>query len=159
MHEAEENSVIIAKQRSARRSWAERRHRSPGGLYLGALPNDVAQPDTEGTRIAGGSSTRFLCCSGARSLATTLTPIPRQILDVHHPGLATPDKETLKTMLAEYLSKAKGHKVISLPQPICGAQTVSRRGMADVEKSHVGRQKTLAEAGRRGKFRRGRQPL
>merc|ERR1712070_10354 len=32
------------------------------------------------------------------------------ILDVHHPNLPTPDKETLKAMLAEYLSKAKGMK-------------------------------------------------
>merc|ERR1711990_67919 len=34
----------------------------------------------------------------------------QMILDVHHPNLATPDKETLKGMLAEYLSKAKGQK-------------------------------------------------
>merc|ERR1712182_71453 len=34
----------------------------------------------------------------------------QMILDVHHPGLATPDKEQLAEMLAEYLSKAKGHK-------------------------------------------------
>merc|ERR1711998_122430 len=34
----------------------------------------------------------------------------QMILDVHHPNLATPDKETLKGMLAEYLSKAKGMK-------------------------------------------------
>merc|ERR1712146_620536 len=32
------------------------------------------------------------------------------VLVVHHPGLATPDKEMLKTMLSEFLSKAKGHK-------------------------------------------------
>merc|ERR1712100_142764 len=34
----------------------------------------------------------------------------QMILDVHHPNLATPDKETLKGMLAEYMSKAKGQK-------------------------------------------------
>merc|ERR1711977_779568 len=42
----------------------------------------------------------------------TIRPLERRqmILDVHHPNLATPDKEMLKGMLAEYLSKAKGHK-------------------------------------------------
>merc|ERR1711907_133385 len=34
----------------------------------------------------------------------------QMILDIHHPNLATPSKETLKEMLAEYLSKAKGMK-------------------------------------------------
>merc|ERR1712094_106104 len=34
----------------------------------------------------------------------------QMILDVHHPNLAVPSKETLKGMLAEYLSKAKGFK-------------------------------------------------
>merc|ERR1711990_126582 len=34
----------------------------------------------------------------------------QMILDVHHPNLPTPDKETLKGMLSEYLSKAKGMK-------------------------------------------------
>merc|ERR1712138_69392 len=34
----------------------------------------------------------------------------QMILEVHHPNLATPSKETLKEMLAEYLSKAKGLK-------------------------------------------------
>merc|ERR1711918_155023 len=34
----------------------------------------------------------------------------QMILEVHHPNLATPSKETLKEMLAEYLSKAKGMK-------------------------------------------------
>merc|ERR1711924_502402 len=34
----------------------------------------------------------------------------QMILEVHHPNLATPSKETLKEMLAEYLSKANGMK-------------------------------------------------
>jgi len=45
------------------------------------------------------------------------------ILDVHHPGLATPDKEQLKNMLAEYLSKAKGHKAASDCTTIFGMKT------------------------------------
>ena len=47
----------------------------------------------------------------------------QMILDVHHPGLATPDKETLKTMLAEYLSKAKGHKASKEATVIFGMKT------------------------------------
>merc|ERR1719197_1761497 len=30
----------------------------------------------------------------------------QMILDVHHPRMATPDKDTLKNMIAEYLSEA-----------------------------------------------------
>merc|ERR1712196_289409 len=45
------------------------------------------------------------------------------ILDVHHPALATPDKETLKTMIAEYLSKAKGHKPNAEATVIFGMKT------------------------------------
>merc|ERR1711988_445959 len=44
----------------------------------------------------------------------------QMILDVHHPNLATPDKETLKGMLAEYLSKAKGMKASAQATVIFG---------------------------------------
>merc|ERR1711907_776086 len=47
----------------------------------------------------------------------------QMVLDVHHPGLATPDKEMLKNMLAEYLSKAKGHKAQSEATVIFGVKT------------------------------------
>merc|ERR1712023_352490 len=47
----------------------------------------------------------------------------QMILDVHHPGMATPDKEKLKTMLAEYLSKAKGHKASAEATVIFGMKT------------------------------------
>merc|ERR1712093_793138 len=47
----------------------------------------------------------------------------QMILDVHHPGLATPDKEMLKNMIAEYLSKAKGHKASSEATVIFGMKT------------------------------------
>merc|ERR1712178_174703 len=36
----------------------------------------------------------------------------QMILDVHHPGLATPDKEMLKNMIAEYLSKANAEATV-----------------------------------------------
>merc|ERR1711959_837016 len=45
----------------------------------------------------------------------------QMILDVHHPGLATPDKEQLAEMLAEYLSKAKGKKEATV---IFGTKTI-----------------------------------
>merc|ERR1711903_275470 len=48
----------------------------------------------------------------------------QMILDVHHPGLATPDKEQLAEMLAEYLSKAKGHKAVKEATVIFGTKTV-----------------------------------
>merc|ERR1711959_824074 len=47
----------------------------------------------------------------------------QMILDVHHPRNATPDKEKLKTMVAEYLSKAKGHKASSEATVIFGTKT------------------------------------
>merc|ERR1712046_394290 len=54
----------------------------------------------------------------------TVTIRPRQmILDVHHPGLATPDKEMLKNMIAEYLSKAKGQKASAEATVIFGMKT------------------------------------
>merc|ERR1712006_9963 len=61
-----------------------------------------------------------------RSMSTkgTVTIRPRQmIIDVHHPGLATPDKEMLKNMIAEYLSKAKGHMASSEATTIFGTRT------------------------------------
>merc|ERR1711924_62016 len=48
----------------------------------------------------------------------------QMILDVHHPGLATPDKEQLAEILAEYLSKAKGHKAVKEATVIFGTKTV-----------------------------------
>merc|ERR1711918_200913 len=47
----------------------------------------------------------------------------QMVLDVHHPGLATPDKEMLKTMLSEFLSKAKGHKAQKEATVIFGVKT------------------------------------
>merc|ERR1712110_1174451 len=47
----------------------------------------------------------------------------QMVLDVHHPGLATPDKEMLKNMLAEFLSKAKGKKAQSEATVIFGVKT------------------------------------
>merc|ERR1711975_57519 len=54
----------------------------------------------------------------------TVTIRPRKMItDVHHPGLATPDKEMLKNMIAEYLSKAKGHKATAEATVIFGMKT------------------------------------
>merc|ERR1711912_16992 len=47
----------------------------------------------------------------------------QMILDVHHPGLATPDKEMGKEMIAEYLSKAKRHKADKEATMIFGMKT------------------------------------
>ena len=47
----------------------------------------------------------------------------QMILDVHHPGLATPSKGDLQNMLAEYLSKAKGMKANSECTVIFGMKT------------------------------------
>merc|ERR1712230_357952 len=60
-----------------------------------------------------------------RKLLTNRLLCRRQmILDVHHPGLATPDKEQLAEMLAEYLSKAKGHKAKKEATVIFGTKTI-----------------------------------
>merc|ERR1712054_24070 len=54
----------------------------------------------------------------------TVTIRPRKMItNVHHPGLATPDKEMLKNMIAEYLSKAKGHKANAEATVIFGMKT------------------------------------
>merc|ERR1712224_1175488 len=47
----------------------------------------------------------------------------QMILDVHHPGMATPDKEMLKNMVAEFLSKAKGKKAAAEATVIFGMKT------------------------------------
>merc|ERR1719506_2139201 len=47
----------------------------------------------------------------------------QMILDVHHPRMATPDKDTLKNMIAEYLSKAKGHKASAEATVLFGMKT------------------------------------
>merc|ERR1712138_257497 len=47
----------------------------------------------------------------------------QMVLDIHHPGLPTPAKEDLKTQLAEFLSKAKGHKANADATVIFGMRT------------------------------------
>merc|ERR1712017_44852 len=47
----------------------------------------------------------------------------QMILDVHHPGLATPDKEMLKNKISEFLSKNKGHKAVAEATVIFGMKT------------------------------------
>merc|ERR1712146_194913 len=58
-----------------------------------------------------------------RKLTNRLLQRRQMILDVHHPGLATPDKEMLKNMIAEYLSKAKGQKASAEATVIFGMKT------------------------------------
>merc|ERR1711959_794644 len=47
----------------------------------------------------------------------------QMILDVNHPGLATPDKEMLKNKISEFLSKNKGHKAVAEATVIFGKNT------------------------------------
>merc|ERR1711990_1291538 len=47
----------------------------------------------------------------------------QMILDVHHPGLATPDKEMLKNKISEFLSKNKGQKAVAEATVIFGKKT------------------------------------
>merc|ERR1711907_363500 len=71
-----------------------------------------------------GMATKGTITVRPRKLLTNRLLQRRQmILDVHHPGLATPDKETLKNMISEYLSKAKGHKASPEATTIFGMKT------------------------------------
>merc|ERR1711977_281563 len=56
-------------------------------------------------------------------LTNRLLQRKQMILDVHHPGLPTVDKDTLKKMVAEYLSKAKGSKANAEATVIFGMKT------------------------------------
>merc|ERR1719171_3021361 len=89
----------------------------------------------------------------------------QMILDVHHPGLATPDKEQLAEMLAEYLSKAKGHKAKKEATVIFGTKTIFGGGKStcfalvydsvDAEKPalNVARKQRKEKKNREKKFR------
>merc|ERR1712146_75719 len=77
-----------------------------------------------GDPLSSDMATKGTITIRPRKLITNRLLERRQIiLDVHHPGLATPDKETLKNMLAEYLSKAKGHKASAEATVIFGMKT------------------------------------
>merc|ERR1711908_102757 len=70
------------------------------------------------------TSTKGTVTIRPRKMLTNRLLCRRQmILDVHHPGLATPDKEKLNEMIAEYLSKAKGHKADKEATVIFGMKT------------------------------------
>merc|ERR1712225_109174 len=74
--------------------------------------------------MGASMSTKGTVVIRPRKLLTNRLLQRRQmILDVQHPGLATPDKETLKNMIAEYLSKAKGHKASAEATVIFGMKT------------------------------------
>merc|ERR1712196_73233 len=77
-----------------------------------------------GDPLSSDMATKGTITIRPRKLLTNRLLQRRQmILDVHHPGMATPDKEKLKTMLAEYLSKAKGHKASAEATVIFGMKT------------------------------------
>merc|ERR1711939_102838 len=82
----------------------------------------------------------------------------QMILDVHHPNLATPDKETLKGMLAEYLSKAKGQKASKEATVIFGMKPEPKHRLIQsghIEKAavNVGRKQRKEKKNREKKFR------
>merc|ERR1711998_133469 len=82
----------------------------------------------------------------------------QMILDVHHPNLATPDKETLKGMLAEYLSKAKGMKASAEATVIFGMKHEPKHRLmaaGHMEKPTVvvGRKQRKEKKNREKKFR------
>merc|ERR1712054_699006 len=77
-----------------------------------------------GDPLSSDMATKGTITIRPRKLLTNRLLQRRQmILDVHHPGMATPDKEKLKTMLAEYLAKAKGHKASAEATVIFGMKT------------------------------------
>merc|ERR1712139_189105 len=77
-----------------------------------------------GTHHRHSMSTKGTVTIRPRKLLTNRLLQRRQmILDVHHAGLATPNKETLKEMVSEYLSKAKGHKASKEATSIFGMKT------------------------------------
>merc|ERR1712171_2413 len=77
-----------------------------------------------GTHHRHSMSTKGTVTIRPRKLLTNRLLQRRQmILDVHHAGLATPNKETLKEMISEYLSKAKGHKASKEATSIFGMKT------------------------------------
>merc|ERR1712224_1030808 len=58
-----------------------------------------------------------------KMLTNRLLQRRQMILDIHHPGMPTPDKEGLKERVAEFLSKAKGHKALAEATVIFGMKT------------------------------------
>merc|ERR1712147_359265 len=77
-----------------------------------------------GTHHRHSMSTKGTVTIRPRKLLTNiLLQLRQMILDVHHAGLATPNKETLKEMISEYLSKAKGHKASKEATSIFGMKT------------------------------------
>merc|ERR1712097_184314 len=75
------------------------------------------------TRLTNMATKGTVTIRPRKLLTNRLLQRRQMILDVHHPGLATPDKEMLKNMIAEYLSKAKGHKASAEATVIFGMKT------------------------------------
>merc|ERR1712139_661203 len=75
------------------------------------------------TRLTNMATKGTVTIRPRKLLTNRLLQRRQMILDVHHPGLATPDKEMLKNMIAEYLSKAKGQKASAEATVIFGMKT------------------------------------
>merc|ERR1712100_209922 len=78
---------------------------------------------THGTTPQDMSSKGTITIRPRKFLTNRLLQRRQMILDVHHPRMATPDKDTLKNMIAEYLSKAKGHKASPEATVLFGMKT------------------------------------
>merc|ERR1712216_599054 len=76
-----------------------------------------------GTTPQDMSSKGTITIRPRKFLTNRLLQRRQMILDVHHPRMATPDKDTLKNMIAEYLSKAKGHKASPEATVLFGMKT------------------------------------
>merc|ERR1711988_140857 len=78
----------------------------------------------------------------------------QMILDVHHPGLATPDKEMLKNKISEFLSKNKGHKAVAEATVIFGMKTCFGGGKSTCFALDTRRHQPSPLAASRGRRRR-----
>merc|ERR1711981_474811 len=72
------------------------------------------------TRLTNMATKGTVTIRPRKLLTNRLLQRRQMILDVNHPGLATPDKEMLKNKISEFLSKNKGHKAVAEATVIFG---------------------------------------
>merc|ERR1711924_247512 len=75
------------------------------------------------TRLTNMATKGTVTIRPRKLLTNRLLQRRQVILDVHHPGLATPDKEMLKNKISEFLSKNKGQKAVAEATVIFGMKT------------------------------------
>merc|ERR1711924_93460 len=75
------------------------------------------------TRLTNMATKGTVTIRPRKLLTNRLLQRRQMILDVHHLGLATPDKEMLKNKISEFLSKNKGHKAVAEATVIFGMKT------------------------------------